>query len=61
VIERLYCTHNPDLGDGVQFLRNGPVVAVYGENLFKFAPLIGHRLADAAIDGSLPAQMGASR
>lgn len=58
VIDRLYCTVNPDLDDGVRFLRNGRVLAVYGENLFKFSPLIGQRLADAALDGSVPAAMG---
>jgi sarcosine oxidase len=58
VIDRLYCTVNADLSDGVQFLRAGRVLAVYGENLFKFAPLIGLRLAGAAVDGSLPAPMG---
>jgi len=58
VIDRLYCTVNPGLGDGVQFLRNGPVLAAFGENLFKLSPLIGLRLAEAAMDDSLPAPMG---
>ena len=58
VIDQLYCTVNPDLGDGVQFLRNGRVLAVYGENLFKLAPVIGHRLAEATIDDSVPEPMG---
>jgi sarcosine oxidase len=60
-IAQLYCTVIPDLGDGVQFLRNGRVLAVYGENLFKFAPLIGNRLAEATIDGSAPVPMGSHR
>jgi sarcosine oxidase len=42
VVERLYCTHHPDLGDGFRFARQGPIIAVYGENLFKVAPLLGN-------------------
>jgi sarcosine oxidase len=55
VIDELYCTMNPELGDGIHYLRRGRVLAVHGENLFKFAPLIGERLAVAALAGSLPA------
>lgn len=58
VIDEVYCAVNPSLDDGVQFLRNGRVLAVYGENLFKFAPLIGLRLADAVVQDSLPETMG---
>jgi len=58
IVDRLYCTVNPVLGDGVQFARSGRVLAVYGENLFKFAPLIGARLAEATVQGSVPAPMG---
>ncbi len=61
VIDELYCTTNPDLDDGVVFLRSGRALAVYGENLFKFAPLIGQRLAEAVLDGSLPDAMGMPR
>ena len=61
VIDELYCTVNPDLGDGVQFLRGGRVLTVHGENLFKLAPLIGDRLAKAVVDGSQPAPMGSLR
>jgi sarcosine oxidase len=59
VVGRLYCAHNPDLGDGFRFLRRGRVLAVYGENLFKFAPLLGTVLAEAALSGSTPAATGA--
>jgi sarcosine oxidase len=58
VIAEIYCTTNPDLDDGVVFLRSGRTLAVYGENLFKFAPLIGQRLAEAALRDTLPDPMG---
>lgn len=58
VIDRVYCSHNPDLGDGLQFRRRGAVLAVYGENLFKFAPLLAEILAQACVDGSTPADAG---
>jgi sarcosine oxidase len=32
--------------DGFNFYRQGPVLAVAGPNLFKFAPVIGEQLAD---------------
>jgi sarcosine oxidase len=51
VVETLYCTPTPGLGDGFHVQRNGPVVAVHGENLFKFAPVLGEVLADAVISG----------
>ena len=55
---RVYCTHDPALGDGLQFVRNGRVLATYGENLMKFAPLLGEMLAQACVDGSTPADAG---
>jgi sarcosine oxidase len=58
VVDRLYCTHAPDTGDGIVFRRSGPVLAVYGENLMKFAPVLGDTLAAAALDGSTPPDMG---
>jgi sarcosine oxidase len=54
VVETLYCTHAPDTGDGITFARGGPVLAVWGENLMKFAPVLGDALAAAAVDGSTP-------
>ncbi|XVV08731.1 FAD-dependent oxidoreductase [Actinoplanes sp. CA-131856] len=59
-IARVYCTHDPALGDGLQFARNGRVLATYGENLMKFAPLLGELLAQSSLDGSLPANAGPS-
>jgi len=54
VVETLYCTHAPDTGDGITFARSGAVLAVWGENLMKFAPVLGDALAAAAVDGSTP-------
>jgi sarcosine oxidase len=36
--------------DGFDVWRHGPVITVAGPNLFKFAPVIGERLAAAVID-----------
>ena len=54
VVETLYCTHAPDTGDGITFGRSGAVLAVWGENLMKFAPVLGESLAAAVVDGSTP-------
>jgi sarcosine oxidase len=54
VLDSLYCTTIPTLGDGVEFRRNGPVLAVYGENLMKLAPVLGAELAAAAATGATP-------
>ncbi|AOW92767.1 hypothetical protein BFN03_08950 [Rhodococcus sp. WMMA185] len=54
-IGRVYCTH-PNLGDGFHFLREGGIVAFYGDNLFKMAPFVGKTLAEAIVDGSTPSQ-----
>jgi sarcosine oxidase len=45
----------PNLGDGVEFRRNGPILAIYGDNLMKFAPVLGAALAKAAVEGTTPA------
>jgi sarcosine oxidase len=57
-VGQVYCTHDPDLGDGLQFARRGRVLTAYGENLMKFAPLLGEILARACADGSTPADAG---
>lgn len=54
ILDSLYCTHAPNTGDGIEFRRNGPVLAVYGENLMKFAPVLGEALASASVDGATP-------
>lgn len=57
VAGELRCTIDPGRGDGLHFARAGRVLAVYGENLFKFAPLLGKWAAAAALDGSTPASV----
>ncbi|BCB92094.1 hypothetical protein Psuf_094070 [Phytohabitans suffuscus] len=52
VLDELYCTTMAELGDGFHLRRNGPFTAVYGDNLFKFAPLLGDLLATAVTDGT---------
>jgi sarcosine oxidase len=54
IVDSLYCTTVPNLGDGVEFRRNGPILAVYGDNLMKFAPVLGEALAEAAVSGGTP-------
>jgi sarcosine oxidase len=60
VVDSLYCTHVPDAVDGIEFRREGRVLAVYGENLMKFAPVLGEMIAAAAADGSTPSVPGGS-
>ncbi|BCB89489.1 NAD(P)/FAD-dependent oxidoreductase [Phytohabitans suffuscus] len=52
VLDELYCTTMAELGDGFHLRRNGPFTAVYGDNLFKFAPLLGDLLATAVTAGT---------
>ncbi|XVU29569.1 FAD-dependent oxidoreductase [Actinoplanes sp. CA-054009] len=59
-VGRVYCTHDPDRGDGLQFARNGRVLVTYGENLMKFASLLGDLLAQSCLEGSTPAGAGPS-
>ena len=47
-------------GDGFTALRRDRVTAFYGNNLFKFAPLLGELLARAALSGSVPAELSIS-
>jgi sarcosine oxidase len=54
VIDEMHCTIAPETGDGFKVVRNGQVLAVHGENLFKLAPVIGELLADATVNGSIP-------
>lgn len=54
ILDSLYCTTVPLLGDGVEFRRNGPILAVYGDNLMKLAPVLGDELAAAAAAGGTP-------
>ncbi|MDQ7908631.1 FAD-dependent oxidoreductase [Phytohabitans sp. ZYX-F-186] len=52
VLDELYCTTVAGLGDGFHLRRRGPFTAVYGDNLFKFAPLLGDLLAAAVTEGT---------
>ncbi|WP_250550441.1 hypothetical protein [Pseudonocardia sp. H11422] len=54
IVDSLYCNHVPNMGDGIEFRRSGPVLAVYGESLMKFAPALGDALAAAALEGATP-------
>ncbi len=43
--------------DGFRAYRSGPVVAVYGTNLFKFAPLLGELFAETVLHAETPAEL----
>ena len=53
-VDELYCAGTPGLTDGYRVVRTASVIALYGVNLFKLAPVIGQVLAGAVLDGSLP-------
>ncbi len=59
-VEELYCTPAHGLTDGFRILRNGPCLAVYGENLFKMAPVLARRVASAVTDAHAPLVFGAT-
>jgi sarcosine oxidase len=44
-------------GDGFTALRRDGITAFYGNNLFKFAPLLGGLLSQSAMNGGLPAEL----
>jgi sarcosine oxidase len=57
-LAELRCTY-PDCdfavdGDGFLARHSGHVTAIHGDNLFKFAPLLGALLRDTALTGALP-------
>jgi sarcosine oxidase len=54
IVARLYCVTTPNSNDGFTVRRNGSILAVYGDNLFKLAPILGEMLAAACRDGSTP-------
>jgi sarcosine oxidase len=54
VVDSLYCNVTAGLGDGLSSARIGPVIAGWGDNLFKLAPVIGRTLAEAAVRLSVP-------
>ena len=59
-VETLYCTPNLGLDDGFRILRAGPVLAVFGDNLFKMAPVLSHRTVAALLDEDAPTVFGAA-
>jgi len=54
ILDELYCNVTASWGDGYGVQRNGSAIVLYGDNLFKLAPVLGQLLADAAITGSTP-------
>jgi sarcosine oxidase len=54
IVDSLYCATISDLGDGFEVRRNGSILALYGNNLFKLAPVLGDLLATACANGSTP-------
>ena len=59
-VGELQCTYNrlgfPD-GDGFAATSRGAVTIVYGNNLFKFAPLLGELLCRAMLEEEAPAEL----
>lgn len=43
--ESVYCSVTPGLGDGLSVFRSGRVLVLWGDNLFKFAPMLGADVA----------------
>lgn len=60
-VQTVYCDVTAGLGDGVGSKRAGPVLAVWGDNLFKFAPVLGNVLARGAVEVSMPDELDAVR
>jgi sarcosine oxidase len=52
IVDELYCNVMTSWGDGYGAVRTDSVVALYGDNLFKLAPVVGELLADAILTGS---------
>lgn len=61
VTEVLYCPVIAGVGDGISAARSGPVLAVWGNNLFKLAPRLAEVLARAAAERTVPADFDAVR
>jgi sarcosine oxidase len=52
-VDQVYCDPPRAGGDGFLVRRSDRVLCLYGDNLFKFAPVLGSLLANAAVDGSV--------
>jgi len=59
VVETVSCDYEDGLGDGLSSARVGPVFALWGDNLFKLAPVIGRVAGEAAAELSLPDELAA--
>lgn len=59
-LSEVQCLHNRmgnvD-GDGFGAERHGATTIVYGNNLFKFAPILGELLCRAVVEGDVPAEL----
>jgi sarcosine oxidase len=53
----VYCDHAPGLGDGLSATLAGRVLALWGNNLFKLAPVIGRVAARAAVEPAIPDEL----
>jgi sarcosine oxidase len=56
-IDKIACDVTLPGGDGFDAEMIGPIVFVWGDNLFKFAPWLGRQLAKAAVNGEVPPEM----
>lgn len=54
VVETTYGTVIPGLADGIHLGWHGPVTAIWGNDLFGFAPGIGEAIATALVKGEKP-------
>jgi len=59
-VDEVRCTYNqvglPE-GDGFRAERRGTVTVLYGNNLFKFAPVLGALLRQAVLERTVPAAL----
>jgi len=53
----VYCDYTPGLGDGLSATLAGRVLALWGDNLFKLAPVIGRVAARAAVEPAIPDEL----
>jgi sarcosine oxidase len=60
-VDEIRCSYSihglRDDGDGFMARRSGGITAIYGRNLFKFAPLLGELLAQTAVDMTLAPEL----
>jgi sarcosine oxidase len=61
VVETVYCDHDDGLGDGLTAERSDRVLALWGDNLFKMAPVLAEQVARAATELTIPDDLTAVR